>query len=108
MLPLPLSETFHRDARIKRCRSDAHSGTRGFHAGSCGLEVGIPLHSVRNKRGEFRVVKSENPVRHNGAGAMRPGPTSGDLRTSRFGHDVRAKGWLPEHTTGKCETRSGP
>src|SRR5262245_61900232 len=37
---------------------------------------------------------------------MRSCPTTRDLRTNRFGHDVRAKGRLPEHTTRKRETRS--
>src|SRR5215469_2047368 len=34
---------------------------------------------------------------------MRSGPSAGDLGTSRFRHDIRAKGRLLEHATGKRE-----
>jgi len=39
---------------------------------------------------------------------MRAGPSAGDLRPSRFRHDIRAKGRLLYRAAGKCEAHSGP
>src|SRR4029077_2483216 len=60
------------------------------HVGGGGLQIGIPLHGVRNECTQLRVAEIADPVRHHGAAAMRSGPASRDLRASRLRHDVSA------------------
>jgi hypothetical protein len=106
MLSLALAQSLHSDPRIQRCCSDAHSSVRCFDARGGGLEVGIALDCVGNERRQFRIVEGANPVRHHGSAAMRPGPTSRDLRTSRFRHDIRAKRRMLKRAARKYEARS--
>jgi len=83
------------------------TAARCFHAGGGGLEIWIPLHGVRNERVKLWVAESADPVRHHGAAAMRPGPASRDLRASRLGHDVRAKGRIFQSAAGNHEAAGG-
>ncbi len=106
-LTLALAQALHRDPRVERRCSDAHSSARCFHSGGCGLEIGIPLHGVRNERVQLRVAEIADPVRHHGATAMRAGPASRDFRASRLRHDVRAKGRIFQSAARKHEAAGG-
>src|SRR5215471_7268799 len=107
MLPLPLTQCLNADLGIQRCRSDPHGRARRFHACGGSLEVGISFHGVVNERGQLGVTETANPVRHDNAATMRPGPSAGNLRASRLGHDVFAHWRLLNRATRKCEARSG-
>ena len=104
LLPLPLTECLHRDARIQRRGSHAHGGARRFHMRRSGLEVGIPCDGILNERGEIGVAEGENPIWHDRAAAMRSGPLIGDLIARRLGCDVGAGGRIFESTTRRHET----
>src|SRR5690348_2281082 len=93
MLSLALAESLHRNARVKRCRS---------------VEIGIAFDCIVNERGQLRVVKGKDPIRHYCATAMRTGPPSRDLRARRFRHDVSTEWGMLEHAAGKHEARTGP
>src|SRR5438132_930000 len=80
---------------------------RCFHASGGGLEIGIPLDGVRDKRVKLRVAEIADPVRHHSAAAMRTGPGFWDFRTSRLRHDVRAKGWIFQSAACKHEAAAG-
>ena len=106
MRSLALAQSLHRDPRIERCCSNAHSSARCFNARGGGLEVRISLDSVCNERRQLRIVEGTNPIRHHGSAAMRPGPVTRDLRASRFRHDIRAKRRMLKRAADECEARS--